>query len=536
MAFAAGVQSISEMEVVPTNARPIGYAALVAGLDLNVPLPRERHLTFETPSTSSLRGNWTIIRRRDAPEDTLFGNLEYALKHEGPNLLILKRAFQNIDRDTMKRFVMEKPQGVYSRQAWFLYEWLTGRELDIPDLKRGNYAPLLDDRQYFTRSNPDDIRAGRYRIVNNALGNADFCPVIRKTKQISANLAHMHLAKIQDITGRTPNHLMKRAASALVLSESRTTYKLENEEPPESKIQRWGKAILQAGQRDLNIEEILRLQKMVLRDRDDINFGVRKKQGFVGTFNRQHEADPKYLPPAPSQAGGILEGMLGASRDLATANEDGSFDVDPVVQAAMLSFGFVYLHPLEDGNGRVHRYLIHDIMARTHVAPENMIFPISVPILEHEDSYAEVLLQFDEYVMPYTEWTHAGNGGVQLLNDIGDFFRFPDLTNETEFVGHCLAKTVDTTYPREIDWIRTKDEAMRALHSLVELPDKRMNDFVKFALQNPNGLKLPKGRQKLFADLDPGEIEDMEETIQNRFGAYFERWSEDNPHAPGCTP
>jgi Fic family protein len=36
--------------------------------------------------------------------------------------------------------------------------------------------------------------------------------------------------------------------------------------------------------------------------------------------------------------------------------------IDAVIAAAMLAFGFVYVHPLEDGNGRIHRYLIHHIL------------------------------------------------------------------------------------------------------------------------------------------------------------------------------
>ena len=31
--------------------------------------------------------------------------------------------------------------------------------------------------------------------------------------------------------------------------------------------------------------------------------------------------------------------------------------MDPIVAAAVLAFGFVYVHPFEDGNGRIHRYL-----------------------------------------------------------------------------------------------------------------------------------------------------------------------------------
>ena len=34
---------------------------------------------------------------------------------------------------------------------------------------------------------------------------------------------------------------------------------------------------------------------------------------------------------------------------------------DVLVKAAAAAFGFVYLHPFMDGNGRLHRFLIHHV-------------------------------------------------------------------------------------------------------------------------------------------------------------------------------
>ncbi|WP_425487742.1 Fic family protein [Mesorhizobium erdmanii] len=38
-------------------------------------------------------------------------------------------------------------------------------------------------------------------------------------------------------------------------------------------------------------------------------------------------------------------------------------NLDAVVAAAIFAFGFVYIHQFEDGNGRIHRYLIHHVVA-----------------------------------------------------------------------------------------------------------------------------------------------------------------------------
>ena len=57
--------------------------------------------------------------------------------------------------------------------------------------------------------------------------------------------------------------------------------------------------------------------------------------------------------------------------------------LDPVVAASALAFGFVYIHPCADGNGRLHRYLLHHVLARRGFNPPGVAFP-SATILERE--------------------------------------------------------------------------------------------------------------------------------------------------------
>ena len=52
-------------------------------------------------------------------------------------------------------------------------------------------------------------------------------------------------------------------------------------------------------------------------------------------------------------------------------------EVDGVIAAAVLAFGFVYAHPFVDGNGRIHRYLIHHVLAGRGYHPARVVFPVS---------------------------------------------------------------------------------------------------------------------------------------------------------------
>ena len=69
--------------------------------------------------------------------------------------------------------------------------------------------------------------------------------------------------------------------------------------------------------------------------------------------------------------------------------------------AATISFGFVFIHPFVDGNGRLHRYIMHHILAKKKFTQQGVIFPVSASILEHIDDYKTVL---ESYSLPLLDY------------------------------------------------------------------------------------------------------------------------------------
>jgi Fic family protein len=78
--------------------------------------------------------------------------------------------------------------------------------------------------------------------------------------------------------------------------------------------------------------------------------------------------------------------------------------LDPIIAAASAAFGFVYIHPFFDGNGRIHRYLFHHVLARAGYNPPGLIFPISAVILERIEEYGEILRGYSGKILPLVEW------------------------------------------------------------------------------------------------------------------------------------
>jgi hypothetical protein len=92
--------------------------------------------------------------------------------------------------------------------------------------------------------------------------------------------------RAQDVVAAVPRDILARTAAFLLLKDSQSSYAIEGERPPLDRIQRWGRAIGEAGRRPLDTEELQRLQKIVIGDARFVKLGFRQEGGFVGEHCR----------------------------------------------------------------------------------------------------------------------------------------------------------------------------------------------------------------------------------------------------------
>jgi hypothetical protein len=505
MVFAAEIRHLGNLEV-SHGGRPVGYAALVVGLGLERPVIRP-WLTFDTHTRHTKVGGWNVVAARQAPEDTPLAHLDFALRYEPLDLAVLKAAFQALGRQDVERYVSETRTGVANRQAWYLYEWLTGQRLNLPDLTMGNYVPVLDPTVYRA---PEGDLSRRHRVRGNLGGTPEFCPLIRKTENTDTMRLDGLRRQIREVASETPAAILRRAASSLLFGETLTTFAIEGIRPPRDKLERWATAILQAGRTPLIEAEIARLQRIVLTDGINEPLGYRIRQNFVGSFDRSYQAAPERVNPRPEDVRPLMKGW----EDWLAQH---SGHLDPVAAAAAASFAFVYVHPLMDGNGRLHRYMLHHILAERGLTPTGLVFPVSIPMVEKAEEYKAVLHAFDSRVMPVTRWEHDGQGGVRVLNDVSDLYRFPEMSDEVSFVYDCISKAAFDLFPAETRQIANADHAMEAMSQVVDMSEERMRNFLMFVRQN--GGKLAKKRAKgEFKDLSSETIQQLEGIIDRVFG------------------
>ena len=492
---------------LPEPATPAGYAALIDAFDLNVPPPL-RLFAIGTRHRIVDHDGWRLMTPRHSPDPTLKGHLTFALKYEGLDLAVLKRLFLTVDLAELEELVRATPTGSYARRIWFLYEWLTGDLLDLPDTKRGNYVNAVDtDQQY--AAEPTNSR--RHRVRDNLPGTAKFCPLVRRTDTLEKYGYDDLAARARQVVGDIPPDVLTRAASFLLLEDSRASYAIEGEQPPQDRMQRWGQAIGEAGRRPLDKTELLRLQQLVIGDRRFVRLGIRSEGGFVGRHDRRRRIPiPDHISARPDDLDSLLGGLVEFADSAAN-------DIDPVVAAAVLAFGFVYIHPFEDGNGRIHRYLFHHVLSRRNFHPPGIVFPISSAIQKRIDDYRKVLESYSQRLLPCIDWDPTDDGNVQVTNDTADFYRFFDATPHAEFLYQCVEKTIDEDLPEETEFLRRYDEFTDRIEGLVEMPDNTIDLLFRFLDQN-DGRLSKRRRSGKFAALTDDEVREVEQIYADTFG------------------
>lgn len=500
-------------QTIPRGARLAGAVALVHELALAVPIRRPCCVADQHISGSRRAdGKWTVFDKRYWPGNEFADHLIFFLRHEDVDLLVLRRVFEAAPPRAIKALVRRAPSATHVRKAWFLYEALTGRRLDIDDAPRVPAVDLLDPKAYFTGK---PRLSKRHRVRDNLLGTGRFSPVIRRTAALATYLSRDLAERARETVGRTGGHLVARAASFLLLADSRASFQIEGERPPRNRLERWGRAVLQAGKNPLTVDEIVRLHNVLIEDTRFVHPGLRADGVFLG--GRDHFGDPlpEFIGARPRDLADLMTGLLEANDRM---RGDG---LDPVLQAAATAFGFVYAHPFEDGNGRLHRCLIHHVLAERRFTPPGMVFPVSSVMLDRIDGYRATLQAHSGPLMPFIEWRPTPERNVEVLNDTADFYRYFDCTQAAEFLYACVQRTVEEDLPREIDYLRRHDEAVQRIMEAIEMPDRIAENLVMFIRRNGGTLSKSR-RQGEFKQLTEDEVHHIERIVTEAFTGFAE--------------
>lgn len=438
------------------------------------------------------------------PGDTPGDHLEFALKYDGANLAILHELFKAITPDDLIEYISSRITGKYARRVWFLYEVLTEKKLPLDDLDQGNYIDLLDPDEYYTVKNK--TRISRQRINNNLPGDDKFCPLIRRT-ELLRDFENMNLPrKCREVTSEYSPEILKRAMSYLYTKETKSSFEIEHVHPSSTRTERFIALLRQAESEDFcDKEHFIELQNFIVDDRFQQS-DYRKSQNYIGETLSLEKEKIHYISPKPEDVHDLMAGLVNAHERMKKDN------IHPVIHAAAISYGFVFFHPFEDGNGRIHRFIIHNILARHGFTPEGMIFPISAYMLKNRKDYDASLEEFSRKVMKHVEYSLEENGRMTVHNETASLYRYMDMTSQAEALFKFIKETIETEFAEELAFLSSYDEIKKKIRKIVDMPDRKTDLFIRFCLQN-KGVLSDKKRSSHFDFLTDEEVEKLEKAV-----------------------
>jgi len=498
---------------LPEEGSIVGYAAIIHNLGLKAPTPisisiiSRQHRRYENT-------RWKVFPKSYLPDDNrqitqieaLYKHLVFALKYEGVNLLVFKKICEYFDAEKLTSLVSFEPTGEYSRRIWFLVEWLTGKELTVKvRLTKKSYVKAIDETLQYAVTG---VKSPRHLVINNLPGSVNFCPLIHKTPKLERYIHEDFVATRNQYLQGIRKDILQRASAFLLLKDSRASFSIEGESPKSKRATRWAQAIAQAGIRDLSHLELCRLQDFVIENPRFLEMGYRKKGGFVGEHDRiTGEPLPDHISAKWQDLETLMEGLLQTEQLLLSEN------MDAVLCATLIAFGFVFIHPFEDGNGRIHRYLVHHMLAKKQFTQQGIIFPVSASILDHIDDYRKTLEAYSAPLLDYINWIETKDHNIEVLNHTIDYYRYFDATPQAEFLYDCVWDTIQNIIPNEVDYLTKYDNFKRYLEEVFEMPDRMVALLIRFLEQN-NGQLSKRAREKEFSALNEKEVLEIEQQFR----------------------
>jgi hypothetical protein len=492
------------------DAQPIGQAWLRRELALRVPPAGSESFVVAGARRTEIRGSNAVefYPRQYAPESSIIGHLRFALRHEPIDAGVLAATMKAIDPSVLEAWSRGEPTGAFSRRAWFFFEVFTGRELDIPDARTGNYVPALDPGRHFTASRRN---SERHRVADNLLGDASLCPTVRRTARLTARIAERIDEEARALAAQYDPVTLARAVSYLYTKETRSSFAIEGETLTPARTERFVSVLRAAADFDPgDAAALVRLQGEIVDPRYAAQ-GWRAFQNFVGETIGGYRDKVHFVCPRPEAVPDLMAGWARLTERLLDE------PVEPVIAAAVSAFSLVFIHPFEDGNGRLHRFLIHAILARRSFSPADMVFPVSAAILRDRKSYDGALEAFSGSLSPYVTWRWTENREILVENDTDDLYRYFDATAQAEYLYDRVADTVRHDLKAELGFVAVFDRALHDVRDIVDMPDRRASLFVRLCLQNHGHLAA--GRRAAFAELTDPEVAAMEAAIQAAMNA-----------------
>lgn len=439
---------------------------------------------------------------RKIPTDD-WEHLAFGLKSEGINIPLLIPFFRDKGASETETFIKKNQKTKICRIIWFLYEDLMAEKLSIADTKDGRYSELINSSEYFTGT---PIKVKRYKIIDNRIGHNTLIPLIRNDSFSKKSDDIKNNAKI--LLDQYPAELIKKSVNFLYAKETKKSNEIEREHPDKKREARFIELLKRAHEvEEINQDVIIELQKAIVDPRYAAD-SYRDFQTYIGATDLYGNEAIHYICPKGEDNNELMNQYEMLCKDIMDDEE-----VDPIIAATIISFLFVYLHPVEDGNGRIHRFLIHYVLSKKEVTPKGMIFPVSAVIASNMDKYDKVLESFSKTIVPIINYELDDQGRMTVLDEHTKHLYYGiDFLSALKFLFWAIEETIENDFRKELEYMKLFLHSKEEIRKIVDMPDRKLNNLINIVISNQGKLSENKRRSQ-FNELTKEEIEKIERII-----------------------
>ena len=476
----------------------LGYEFLRQALNLSAFEPARPALL---KPVTRLQGEEThlAVPRHVAPAvDDPLAHVLFALKHEGTNLQILAEALPKIEPDALLAELRKAPTGTYIRVVAYLWEQFTNTQLEgVPEIS-GPTAEVFDSEKYFTVSRARDPR---WRVSFNGLGSIRYCATVERTRYLEEAIKSNILGRTKSFIESLGAGIMDRALAWAYLHETEDSFAIERESPSEDKARAFIELLHQAHEkRELSEDYLVELQNSVLTNPLDKAVTFRTGQNWLQGPARG-AVGVTYLPPPPMMVGELMAEL----RRFATYAPR---SIDPVIAAALISFGFVFIHPFMDGNGRLSRFLFHHALCQSGKLEKGLLLPVSVAMKRNEEAYLATLQQYSASARKRWNVRWIDEGEYEFsFNGNPAVYRFWNATGCVEFGYRMAEQALEVDLRQETEYLARYDYIIKAVTERFDVRSSDLSTLIRCCLDQ--GGKLSNHRRKQFARRVPEKVFDF---------------------------
>lgn len=486
----------------------IGYGHLVNLLGLNMSGYR-LHAKIDSGVLSVReQGNDLHIPTAVAPNtDDPLAHLEFALKYQGVELEVIQAACTKLEPGHIQARLNASPNGKYIRTIAALYESFTQQSLQAKAIS-APYVNLFDPEVYVCGTKR---RQSKFRVNFNGIGNLDFCPVIRRSATLEALLDRDIFADLDafvESIGGAQN--LDRALGWAYLDETRGSFAIEHEAPSEDKARRFVQLLRSAHEgRSLSEDYLTELQRDTITNPLLEAVAFRHEQNWLQQGGRLRASNITYLPPPPEEVRPLMDALT----NFANAPES----IHPLLNAFLISFAFVFIHPFMDGNGRISRFLIHHALCRSGKLDQGLILPISVAMSHHESDYLTALQSVSKPIRTLWEVMVLEEDRIHAtFIGSGTPYRYWDATECMEFGLRMTHYALDTSLIKESDYLKRFDAVYAHINTHHDILSKDLHALIRMAHSQGGTISQNRRKQYLYR-VPPHVLDDIETQVKAIF-------------------